>query len=816
MHMLFYGKINWYIMVILRQVSKIRIEHFFIAICVIALGFFMIVKDPRRANAVTDIFACGTINTSGNYRLVDNISAGGTCLTIAGNNVVIDGNGFGITGNIDGSSNDPTVAAYTFSVTNININGSIYANGAPGDASHPGGTGGSITLINVTANAVEAKGGAGYTGQQGAEASLGENATAGGNGGTIDITTSNVATVNASGGDGGVGGQGGSGIQMSAAFGGTGGPGGNGGTGGTIQFTQSTSTESLYAVGGNGGRGGDGGVGYTGLDGANGNLSGGSPGTFGGQGGVGGSGAVSGMGGLITISNRSYIASGAYVYGGDGGRGGQGGAGGPGGAGGNADLDYSAGGDGGQGGQGGKGGDGAYGSEGGTINVYESTVSSIGAYGGAPGPYGSGGAGGVGGNGGNQFLTNGQGGNGGTGGTGGNTGDSFGNPTEHGGVVNLRDAKVDNVSHFGGQPPSAGTAGTGGAGGQGGVGPTPGNEGVAGVAGSEVGTSGTIGGDGTLSLEDNSPYSIVLNGAGTTTITQGTTFSDPGAYGLDLKDGRITATVSGSVDINTVGTYILTYTVTDLGSAPIVNGSTIPEYTINPHSTSTTRTVLVVAAAVGGNGGQNNTPTNSGFAQQSAIGGVTAYGTGMGGGPNMGVENNVQKNQNNPNNQNQNNINNAGAIKSEIRQKIDAVFGEGKGALEIIALLGKQDVQQLVKKELDIESIEPFQKSLKDNLKKINSSECPAFTKNIFPGKKDNDPEEVKKWQRFYNTLFGTHLEINGIYNNATVAETFRFQKVFTSIVLSPWGVTDPTGNIMITTRFAANGILGCPLEARK
>ncbi len=58
---------------------------------------------------------------------------------------------------------------------------------------------------------------------------------------------------------------------------------------------------------------------------------------------------------------------------------------------------------------------------------------------------------------------------------------------------------------------------------------------------------------------------ITLKGGATITITQGNDFTDPGATATDNKDGDITSkiTTSGSVDNNKVGTYTITYTVSD-------------------------------------------------------------------------------------------------------------------------------------------------------------------------------------------------------------------------------------------------------------
>jgi hypothetical protein len=81
----------------------------------------------------------------------------------------------------------------------------------------------------------------------------------------------------------------------------------------------------------------------------------------------------------------------------------------------------------------------------------------------------------------------------------------------------------------------------------------------------------------------NTPPTITLIGANPLNITVGDIFADPGATATDLEDGDAMTTshvvVTGTVSASTVGTYILTYSVTDSGEL----------------SASTTRTVIVNA-----------------------------------------------------------------------------------------------------------------------------------------------------------------------------------------------------------------------------
>ncbi len=84
----------------------------------------------------------------------------------------------------------------------------------------------------------------------------------------------------------------------------------------------------------------------------------------------------------------------------------------------------------------------------------------------------------------------------------------------------------------------------------------------------------------------NTPPTITLVGANPANLTVGQSWVEPGATANDLEDGNITnnIVITGTVNVNVVGTYPLVYTVTDSGGL----------------SASTTRQVIVSPAGGGG------------------------------------------------------------------------------------------------------------------------------------------------------------------------------------------------------------------------
>lgn len=76
----------------------------------------------------------------------------------------------------------------------------------------------------------------------------------------------------------------------------------------------------------------------------------------------------------------------------------------------------------------------------------------------------------------------------------------------------------------------------------------------------------------TVNVVDSTPPVITLNGANPLIVECHMSFTDPGAMANDSCAGSFAATASGSVDVNTPGTYTITYRATDSSdneSAPV-------------------------------------------------------------------------------------------------------------------------------------------------------------------------------------------------------------------------------------------------------
>lgn len=72
------------------------------------------------------------------------------------------------------------------------------------------------------------------------------------------------------------------------------------------------------------------------------------------------------------------------------------------------------------------------------------------------------------------------------------------------------------------------------------------------------------GNDGNSDSPDIVKPVITLRGAETVTLVQGTAYTELGATATDDRDANVAVVTSGSVDVNTLGSYTITYTAKDI------------------------------------------------------------------------------------------------------------------------------------------------------------------------------------------------------------------------------------------------------------
>ena len=83
----------------------------------------------------------------------------------------------------------------------------------------------------------------------------------------------------------------------------------------------------------------------------------------------------------------------------------------------------------------------------------------------------------------------------------------------------------------------------------------------------------------------------------------------------------------------------------------------------------------------------------------------------------------------------------------------------------------------------------------------------PIITSYIRAGAATNNPTDVKNLQKFLKDVESEQVDENGIYDIITIAAVKRFQMKYSSEILTPWGITEPTGHVYYTTQNKINNL---------
>ena len=84
---------------------------------------------------------------------------------------------------------------------------------------------------------------------------------------------------------------------------------------------------------------------------------------------------------------------------------------------------------------------------------------------------------------------------------------------------------------------------------------------------------------------------------------------------------------------------------------------------------------------------------------------------------------------------------------------------------------------------------------------------CEMYLTQFIRAGQDNDPDQVRRLQYVLKHFEGHDIEINGIYDDATLAAVHAFQTKYAADILEPWGIRSSTGYVYLTTRKKINEI---------
>lgn len=87
------------------------------------------------------------------------------------------------------------------------------------------------------------------------------------------------------------------------------------------------------------------------------------------------------------------------------------------------------------------------------------------------------------------------------------------------------------------------------------------------------------------------------------------------------------------------------------------------------------------------------------------------------------------------------------------------------------------------------------------------STQCVPYLTGFIKQGASNDKQQVLKLQAFLKVFEGARVELNGIYDSATISAVHSFQTKHQAEVLAPWSISQSTGFVYLTTRKKINEV---------
>ena len=79
--------------------------------------------------------------------------------------------------------------------------------------------------------------------------------------------------------------------------------------------------------------------------------------------------------------------------------------------------------------------------------------------------------------------------------------------------------------------------------------------------------------------------------------------------------------------------------------------------------------------------------------------------------------------------------------------------------------------------------------------------ECDAYLDTYLRRGYQNSSNDMRRLEQFLNEYEGENLSVNGVFESSDEQAVERFQEKYRSEVLTPWGLSAPTGYVYRTTR---------------
>lgn len=90
----------------------------------------------------------------------------------------------------------------------------------------------------------------------------------------------------------------------------------------------------------------------------------------------------------------------------------------------------------------------------------------------------------------------------------------------------------------------------------------------------------------------------------------------------------------------------------------------------------------------------------------------------------------------------------------------------------------------------------------------ISTASCPDYIRSFLKRDNANNREEVIRLQTFLKEYEGLDVDINGTFDAKTESAVMAFQLKYKAVILAPWGATQPSGIVRVTTVKQINSLV--------
>ncbi len=286
---------------------------------------------------------------------------------------------------------------------------------------------------------------------------------------------------------------------------------------------------------------------------------------------------------------------------------------------------------------------------------------------------------------------------------------------------------------------------------------------------------------------------ITVLGANPLSVTQNTAFTDPGATAFDSEDGNITPKIvaTGTVNTAVVGTYTITYDVSDSQNLPAQQKSRVVNVVVagNPGCTSN--------CGGGGGGGGGGSPSLSITNEKLTVTGTTTVTVTWD--TNLAADSRVVYGLNSVST-----LVNPPYYGYQITTATDTTLTI-KHTMVIIGI--PSAIATYFRPVSSVSSLTATGIELKRQPDAIVGGSCEYLKEHMRLGI-NNNPTEVTKLQLFLKNFEGySDLAVTGFFDITTDRAVRGFQDKYKSDVLDPWNLPGNTGYVYYTTKKKVNEI---------